>query len=201
MILNINIQNPDQDKIQQTVEVLRQGGIIVYPTDTIYGLGCDIFNKQAITKIYQLKKREGHKPMSIICSSIADISKYAVIPDSSFAILKKCLPGPFTFILKAKNIMPSNFLAKNKTVGIRVPDNQICLEIVKRLGNPIITTSLNLANEKVMTSPSQLPKEIKNNLDLIIDSGNLPQEPSTVVDLSNEEPTILRQGKGIFPLL
>lgn len=200
MIIHVNPNNPEPDKIEQTVSVLKRGGIIVYPTDTIYGLGCDIFNKEAIKKIYQIKKREAKKPLSIICSDFAEIAEYAVVSNQTFAILKKTLPGPYTFILKAKSKTPSSFLSKNKTVGIRIPDNKICLEIVKKLGNPIITTSLNLSGQEVLTSPSQLSKEMKNKIDLIIDVGHLPQEASTVIDLSQEQPVILRQGKGEFTL-
>lgn len=196
MLIQINPTNPEPEKIEQVVAILQNGGIIVYPTDTIYGLGCDIFSKDAIKKIYQLKKRKGQKPMSIICADLKDAAKYAIIPDAAFKVLKKALPGPFTFILKAKSNLPTSFLSKNKTVGIRIPDNQICLEIVKTLGNPIITTSLNFSGDKVMASPSQMPLEMKNKIDLIIEAGTLEQAPSTVVDLSSGQPLILRPGKG-----
>ncbi len=196
MIISINPKNPEPAKIEQAVDSLNSGGIIVYPTDTIYGVGCDIFNKEAVKKIYQLKKRESKKPLSIICADFKQIAQYAILSDANYRLIKKVLPGPFTFILKAKNKLPATFIAKNKTVGIRIPDNQICLQIVKALERPIITTSLNLSGEDVMTSPSQLSKELANKIDLIIDVGSLPQEPSTVVNLTTEEPIILRQGKG-----
>ncbi len=198
MIININPKTPEPTKIQQVSQVLSQGGIIVYPTDTIYGVGCDIFNRDAVKKIYHLKKREAKKPMSIICADLKDISKYAIIPDYAFAILKKYLPGPYTFILKAKNLLPMGFLAKNKTVGVRIPQNQICLDIAKTLGCPIITTSLNISGQEVLVSPSQLSKEMKNQIDLIIDVGALKQVASTVVDLTQNPPAIVRQGKGDF---
>jgi tRNA threonylcarbamoyl adenosine modification protein (Sua5/YciO/YrdC/YwlC family) len=201
MIIQINPNNPEPEKIAQVIEMLQNGGIIIYPTDTIYGLGCDIFNKDAVKKIYQLKKRDSKKPLSIICADIKDASEYAIIPNPAFSLLKKTLPGAYTYILKAKNKVPSTFIAKNKTVGIRIPDNKICLEIVRQLGNPIITTSLNLSDQEVMASPSQLTKEMKNKIDLIIDSGPLPQEPSTVIDLTSEQPVILRQGKGPNPFI
>ncbi|MCX6739820.1 MAG: L-threonylcarbamoyladenylate synthase [Candidatus Parcubacteria bacterium] len=200
MIINLNQQNPEPKKIEQIVTVLKNGGIVVYPTDTIYGLGCDIFNKPAIEKIYRFKKREGKKPLSIMCADIKDISKYALIPDYAFVLLKRYLPGPYTFILKAKNSMPGSFLSKNKTVGVRIPANTICLEIIKALGSPIITTSLNLSGEPVLSSPSQLNKEVKNQIDLIIDQGSLPQIASTIVDLTADPPKILRQGSGEFAL-
>ncbi len=198
LVLKINPQDPEVKKIQQAAGILKNGGLVVYPTDTIYGLGCDIFNKPAITKIYQLKKREKQKPLSILCFDLKQASQYALIPDYSFRIMKQNLPGPFTFILKAKSITPENFLAQNKTVGIRIPDNKICLELAKQLNNPIITTSLNISGEQVMTSPGQLSLEMKNKIDLIIDAGFLPQEASTVVDLTQLPPQIIRQGKGII---
>ncbi|MCX6743242.1 MAG: L-threonylcarbamoyladenylate synthase [Candidatus Parcubacteria bacterium] len=200
MLLKINSKNPEPDKIAQVVEILKNGGIIVYPTDTIYGLGCDIFNKKAVAKIYQLKKREQNKPMSIICAELKEIAKYALISDYAFQIFKKTLPGPYTFILKAKSQTPKTVLSKNRTVGIRIPDNQICLEIVRKLGNPIITTSLNISGEEILTNPSQLSKEITNKIDLIIDAGIMPQEPSTIIDLSANSPVILRPGKGPLTL-
>jgi len=200
MILKINSQNPEPEKIEQVVEVLKNGGIIVYPTDTIYGLGCDIFNKKAIAKIYQLKKRDRKKPLSIICSDLKQIAEYSFLSDYAFRLLRKLLPGPYTFILKAKHKTPQNFIAKNKTVGIRIPDNKICLAIVKKLGDPLITTSLNLSGQEVFTNPKELSKELINKIDLIIDIGPLSAEPSTVIDLSNSLPVILRQGKGNLPL-
>ncbi|MFA5188187.1 MAG: L-threonylcarbamoyladenylate synthase [Patescibacteria group bacterium] len=200
MLLKINSQNPEPEKLDQVVEVLKNGGLIVYPTDTIYGLGCDIFNKKAIAKIYQFKKRETKKPLSIICQDIKEAAKYAIIQDSAFALFKKYLPGSFTFILKARSQTPKTVLSKNKTVGIRIPANNICLQIVKMLGNPIITTSLNISGQEVLTNPNQLSKEMQNKIDLIIDSGSLGQEPSTIVDLSNNIPLILRNGKGKLTL-
>jgi len=196
MLLKINSQNPEPEKIEKVVEILRAGGIIVYPTDTIYGLGCDIFNKKAVEKIYQLKKREKKKPMSIICSDFKEIAQYALIPDFAFQIMKKVLPGPYTFILKAKSQTPKTVLSKNKTVGIRLPANKICLALAEKLGNPIITTSLNISKQKVLTNPKQLPKEMLNKISLIIETGTLGSEPSSVIDLSGSYPVILRKGVG-----
>jgi len=196
MFLKINSQNPEPEKIDEAVEVLKAGGIIVYPTDTIYGLGCDIFNKKAVARIYQLKKREKKKPMSIICSDFKEIAQYALLPDFAFQIMKKALPGPYTFILKAKNKTPKTVISKNKTVGIRLPANKICLALAEKLGNPIITTSLNISNQKVLTNPQQLPKEMLNKIDLLIEAGSLGTEPSSVIDLSGSYPAILRKGVG-----
>jgi tRNA threonylcarbamoyl adenosine modification protein (Sua5/YciO/YrdC/YwlC family) len=196
LVLKIDSQNPEPLKIAKAIEILKNGGIIVYPTDTIYGLGCDIFNKKAVTKIYQLKKREAKKPMSIICSDFQDISQYALVQDYAFRLMKRVLPGAYTFVLKAKNIMPKNFLAKNRTVGVRIPDNKICRVLVQNLGNPIISTSLNISGQEVLTNPEQLSKEMRNKIDLIIDAGTLTIEPSSVIDLSGNQPIILRAGQG-----
>lgn len=196
MWLKIKQSAPEMKKIDKVVEVLKQGGIIVYPTDTIYGLGCDIFNKKAVNNIYQLKKRDKKKPLSIICFDFQQISEYAKIPNYAFRLMKKSLPGPYTFVLQAKNKTPSNFISAKKTVGIRIPDNQICLSLVKKLGNPIITTSLNLTGEQVLTNPDQLDKELINKIDLIIDAGNLNNEASTIIDLTNDQPVLIRKGLG-----
>ncbi len=198
MQIKINPLNPEPAKINQAVEILKSGGIIVYPTDTIYGLGCDIFNKKAVEKIYQVKRRDKKKPFSIICPDIKTIAQFAIIPDYAFQILKKNLPGPFTFILKAKNRMPRSVLSKNHAVGVRIPNNKICLELVGQFGSPIITTSLNISGEKVLTSPDQLSKEMLNKIDLIIDAGTLADMPSTILDLSGDSPIIIRNGKGIL---
>jgi tRNA threonylcarbamoyl adenosine modification protein (Sua5/YciO/YrdC/YwlC family) len=196
MLISVNPQIPEPEKIAKIVDILQAGGILVYPTDTIYGLGCDIFNKAAVAKIYRLKKREKHQPLSILCADFKQASQFAQIPNHAFKLMKKALPGPYTFILKAKNKTPQNFLAKNKTVGIRIPGNKICLAIVKKLNAPIITTSLNISGEKPLSNPQLLPKEFKNQIDLVIDAGDLPIEPSTVIDLTTEKPKVLRLGKG-----
>ncbi len=196
LILKINSEHPEIKKVERVIELLKEGGVMIYPTDTIYGLGCDIFNKKAIEKIYQLKKRERKKPLSIICADIKEVAKYAIIQDYAYRLMKKYLPGPYTFILKAKNKMPKTFLSKNRTVGIRIPANQICLEIAQKLGNPIITTSLNVSGEEVMADPKELSKEMQNKIDIIINSGPLPKEASSIIDLSGDQPIVLRAGKG-----
>lgn len=196
-IVKLNQNNLEQDKISQTIKILQKGGIIIYPTDTIYGIGCDIFNKQAIEKIYQIKKREKRKPMSIICSDLNQVSEYAVFSNTAYRLMKKILPGAYTFILKASPNTPKSFISKNKTVGVRIPDNQICLELVKQLGNPIITTSVNISTQEPYTDPEDIIKNADPRIDLFIDSGILDNEPSSVIDLSNEgSPKIIREGKG-----
>jgi len=200
LILKIHPEHPETKKIERVVEILKSGGVLVYPTDTIYGLGCDIFNKSAVEKIYKLKGRDRKKPLSIICSDIKEAAKYAIIQDYAYRLMKKTLPGPYTFVLKARSEIPKTFLPKNRTVGIRIPKNQICLEIAKKLENPIITTSLNISGQKVMTSPNELSKELANKIDIIIDVGELPQQPSSIIDLSEDSPIILREGLGDLSL-
>jgi len=200
LILKIHPEHPETKKIERVVEILKSGGVLVYPTDTIYGLGCDIFNKSAVEKIYKLKGRDRKKPLSIICSDIKEAAKYAIIQDYAYRLMKKTLPGPYTFVLKARSEIPKTFLPKNRTVGIRIPKNQICLEIAKKLENPIITTSLNISGQKVMTSPNELSKELANKIDIIIDVGELPKQPSSIIDLSEDRPEILREGLGDLTL-
>ncbi|MBN1325995.1 threonylcarbamoyl-AMP synthase [Candidatus Falkowbacteria bacterium] len=200
LVLKIHPDHPEIKKIERVVEILKSDGIFVYPTDTIYGLGCDIFNKEAVEKIYQLKGRDRRKPLSIICSDIKEAAKYAIIQDYAYRLMKKVLPGPYTFVLKARSEIPKTFLPKNRTVGIRIPNNQICLEAAKKLGNPIITTSLNISGQEVMASPSQLSKELTNKIDVIIDAGVLPRQPSSIIDLSGDKPIILREGLGDLTL-
>ena len=186
-----------QKDIKQAVNILKNGNVIIYPTDTIYGLGCDIFNKKAIETIYQIKKRERRKPMSIICSDLKQVSEYAKISNLAYGIMKKVLPGPYTFVLKASPNTPKSFISKNKTVGIRIPDSQICLELVKALGNPIITTSVNISSQEPYNEPPDIIKNADPKVALFIDAGSLANEPSSVIDLSDENnPQILREGKG-----
>lgn len=194
----LEVKNLNQSIIDQAIETLKNDGVIVYPTDTIYGLGCDIFSKKAIAKIYKIKKREKNKPFSIICADLANIAEFAIVPDYAFRLMKKYLPGPFTFILKASRKTPDTVISRNKTVGIRIPDSVICLELVKNLGNPIVTTSLNFSGEAVFSDPNDLDKELANQIDLILDEGPLFGDPSTIVDCSGDFPVIVRQGAGVL---
>ncbi len=199
VIKKINIKSPDSEIIDGAVEMLKNGKIVVYPTDTIYGIGCDILNKKAIEIIQTIKNRKKQKPLSIICSDLKDISRWAIISNSQYKILKKYLPGPYTFILKASSDAPKILQdPKRKTIGIRIPDNKICLEIVSKLGNPIVTTSVNLAGEVNYISPNDIKRDWYGKVDLILDTGELNNEPSTIVSLIDENIEIIRQGKGEF---
>lgn len=190
MLLSINPDDPQKRLISKVVEVLDQGGLIIYPTDTFYGIGCDVFNKRSIRRIYQLKKRPLSKPFSFICANLKDISLYAQVSNNAYRIMKRTLPGPYTFVLEGTRLVPKLMLASRKTVGIRVPNNKICLAIVESLGRPIISTSLNLEE------PSIIHDTYSSLVETVIDGGVISYEPSTVVSLVDDNPEIIREGKG-----
>lgn len=199
MLIKIYPQNPNPREISRVVGVLRNGGIIIYPTDTVYGLGCDITNQKAVEKIIRLKglkTKEAH--FSFICSDLSHIADFAKVSNPTFKLMKKNLPGPFTFILPGMNKVPDYFISKRKTVGIRVPDNSIPIEIVKELGNPIMTTSIKDDDEVVeyTTDPELIHERYQDIVDIVIDGGYGDNIPSTVVDCTTDEPEIIREGKG-----
>ncbi|PLX39968.1 MAG: threonylcarbamoyl-AMP synthase [Deltaproteobacteria bacterium] len=197
MRLSVHPENPQGRHINRAAEVLSRGGVVVYPTDTVYGLGCDITNKKAIEKITAIKGRDPKKPMSFVCSDLQHISRYARVSNFAYRILKRFLPGPYTFVLEATRETPKILLTKQKTVGIRIPDNKVSLELVAALGNPIISTSANLSNDEPIGNPDDLAKILGPRVDIILDSGVLAQTPSTVVSLVNDSVNILREGAGM----
>jgi tRNA threonylcarbamoyl adenosine modification protein (Sua5/YciO/YrdC/YwlC family) len=190
MIIAINPQNPQQRLIKKVSEVLDQGGLIAYPTDTFYGIGCDLYNKKGIQQIYKLKNRPLTQPFSIICDSLKEISRYAKVSDYSYKTMRRLLPGPYTFILEGTKLVPKIMLTKRKTVGIRVPDNAICLNLVQELGRPIITTSA------LLDDPSLIQDAYSSYLDVVIDGGVLYPDPSSVISLIGDVPEVIRKGKG-----
>jgi tRNA threonylcarbamoyl adenosine modification protein (Sua5/YciO/YrdC/YwlC family) len=196
MLLHINPDNPQQRLITRVVEVLRKGGVIAYPTDTTYGIGCSIMNKKGIERIYILKQRERKKPFSFICTDLAEVARYARVSNYSFKVLKRHLPGPYTFVLEASSVVPDLLLTRQKTVGIRIPDNPICLAIVKELGHPIITTSANLSGDEPIGDPDEVDMVLGANLDLVVDGGILSADVSSVVSLIGDEAVLLRKGVG-----
>ena len=199
MLLEINPDNPQPRLIKQVVEALRQGAVICYPTDTVYGIGCDIFHQKAVKRIYQIKQRPFSKPFSFICADLKDLSSYAQVSNTGYRVMRKCLPGPYTFVLPATKLVPKIMLTKQKTVGIRVPENRICLALVEALGNPILTTSAAPDDPDFppLLQAYEIEERYGNQVDYIIDSGPLvAPTPSTVVELNDEELTILRVGKG-----
>jgi tRNA threonylcarbamoyl adenosine modification protein (Sua5/YciO/YrdC/YwlC family) len=198
MILRINPSNPQKRLIDKAVELIKDGGVIAYPTDTIYGFGCDIYNKKAIQRIYQIKKRDQKKPFSFICSDLKNISLYAQVTNQAYKIMKRCLPGPYTFILLGTKLVPKIIVTKRKTVGIRVPNNNICLALVKSLGHPIISTSVGFSGGSVLSDPSLIEETFGSQIDLTIDGGILAGQPSTILSLIDEEIEVIREGSGEF---
>jgi len=197
MLISINPDNPQPRYIRQIAEKIRNGAVICYPTDTVYGIGCDIFNQKAIKKIFQIKKRAKHKPFSFMCSGLKNVNDYGHVSNMAYRIMKKALPGPFTFVLSASKLVPKIMITKQKTVGIRVPDNNICLALIEELGNPILTTSAILDKEGAPLSEAYEFDELLGNMvDLVIDGGMVFPDPSTIVSFTGDEPEILRQGKG-----
>ena len=196
MIISINRQNPQLRLIRRVVEVLRKGGVIGYPTDTIYGIGCDLFNKEAIERIYRLKKHKRNKPLSFICSDLKDISRYARVSNYAYKTMRRLLPGAYTFILEATKLVPKMVMTKQKTVGIRVPDNPICLALVGELGHPIISTSVYRPDEELYSDPREIEERFGKSLDLVIDGGIIVAEHSSIIDLTDGIPKVIRRGKG-----
>ena len=196
MIMTINPKNPQIRLIRKVVDVLKEGGVIGYPTDTIYGVGCDLFNPEAIRKIHRIKKIEGNKPLSFICSDLKDISRYAYVSNYAYKMMKRLLPGAYTFILNATKLVPKIAMTRQKTVGIRIPDNKICLALVKEVGHPIISTSVYKLDESLYNDPSEIEERFGKQLDLVIDGGVIVAEHSSMIDLTNDFPKVIRRGKG-----
>ncbi len=196
MIIEINPENPQKRLIRKVVEVLKNDGIIAYPTDTYYGIGCDIMNKKAIEKIYLLKQREKNRPFSFICSGLKNISDYAKVSNYAYKTMKRLLPGPYTFILEGSKLVPKIMLTNRKTAGIRVPNNKICLALVEEIGNPIITTSATMPDGSVFDNPSLISEYYSTRIDMVIDGGPVPGQPSSVISLINDIPEIIREGLG-----
>jgi tRNA threonylcarbamoyl adenosine modification protein (Sua5/YciO/YrdC/YwlC family) len=200
MLIPVNPDNPQPRSIRQIADKLRSGGVICYPTDTVYGIGCDIFNQKAVKKIFQIKKRPRNKPFSFMCSSLRNVSDYAHVSNMAYRIMRKALPGPFTFVLPAAKIVPKIMITKQKTVGIRVPANNICEDLIASLGNPILTTSAILDEDQPLSEAYEFEELLGNVVDVVIDGGMVYPDPSTVIDFSGDEPAILRQGKGDISL-
>jgi tRNA threonylcarbamoyl adenosine modification protein (Sua5/YciO/YrdC/YwlC family) len=196
MLLEINPDNPQPRLIAKVVETLKNGGVVAYPTDTTYGIGCSIFSKKGIERIYAIKQRERKKPFSFICSELSEIARYAQVSNYAFKLLRRLLPGAYTFVMEANSIVPDLLLTKQKTVGIRIPDNKICLAIVKELGHPIVTTSANLSGEDPIGNPWQVECDLGKLLDLVIDGGDLSADVSSVVSIIGDIPEVLRKGVG-----
>lgn len=202
MLLKIYNENPNPREIEKVVSALRDGGIVVYPTDTLYGMGCDALNVRAVEKICDLKGINPQKSnLSIICNDLSAISEYARVDTPTFKLMKRNLPGPFTFILPTTSSLPKIYKNK-KTVGIRIPDNPVIREIARMLGNPVLSTSVKDEGEEIeyTTDPDLIHEKWSDIVDIVIDGGFGGIEPSTVVDCTSDEPVIVRQGKGVLNL-
>lgn len=195
-ILVIDANHPQPRHIARSVAILEAGGLVAYPTDTYYGIGCDLLNRKAIERIYLLKQRAKNKPLSFICSDLSEVSKYARLSNAAFPVMKRLTPGPYTFILQATALVPKVVLTKQKTVGVRIPASPIALALVQGLGRPLISTSASTPDGQVLIDPSDIQDLLGHGLDLILDGGYQLDEPSTVLDLRGDDPVVLRMGKG-----
>lgn len=200
MLLKLYEQNPDPKQVQKVVELLQDGGVIIYPTDTVYGIGCDITKARAVERVARIKGIRPEKArFSFICSDLSHLSDFARhVDNTTFKLMKSYLPGPYTFILNASNQVPKSIKQKRKTVGIRIPENNIILEIVRQLGNPILTTSLKEDDQilEYPTDPELIYEEYRDIVDAVIDGGYGGIVPSTIIDCSGVEPEIIREGLG-----
>ncbi|MDM8535459.1 L-threonylcarbamoyladenylate synthase [Desulfobacterales bacterium HSG17] len=196
MLIDINPDNPQMRLINKVSDILKKGGVIAYPTDTFYGIGCDIMNKKAIQKIYQIKQRDKKKPFSFICSDLKNISDYAKVSNYAYKTMKRLLPGPYTFILAGSKMVPKIMLTNRKTAGIRVPNNKICLALVNALENPVISTSAATPEGEILYEPSFIYDRFKTVLDAVIDGGPVSGQPSSVVSLYDDIPEVIRKGIG-----
>ena len=190
-------ENPNERNMQRVVECLREGGLVIYPTDTVYGLGCSIFSKKAMKRLHLIKKMDPKKPLTLICSNQTQIQEYTQgIETPIFKLLRKHLPGPYTFVFRASKIVPKMMLTPRSTVGFRWPDHPITLAIVEMLGHPILSSSLRISEDQLYDDPQEIHDHFKKRVDAVVDGGSIFAEHSTIIDFSQGDPILLRQGKG-----
>ncbi|HEX9291176.1 MAG TPA: L-threonylcarbamoyladenylate synthase [Anaeromyxobacteraceae bacterium] len=195
-IVAIDPQHPQPRLIERAVQTLSSGGLVAFPTDTYYGIGCDLFDKRAIERIYQLKQLPKTHELSFICADMAEVSRYAIVDNAAYRVLRRKTPGPFTFVLPATRLVPDLVLRRQKTVGVRVPDSPIALALVRQLAHPLISTSAATPVGDVLIDAKDIKEQLGHGLELILDGGYKPNEPSSVIDLTGPEPVVVRQGKG-----
>ena len=195
-IVEIDPQHPQPRLVERAVQALSSGGLVAFPTDTYYGIGCDLFDKRAIERIYQLKQLPKTHELSFICLDLAEVARYAVVDNAAYRVLRRKTPGPFTFILPATRLVPDLVLRRQKTVGIRVPDSPIALALVRQLAHPLISTSAATPGGEVLIDAKDIKEQLGHGLDLVLDGGYKANEPSSVIDLTGPEPVVVRQGKG-----
>jgi tRNA threonylcarbamoyl adenosine modification protein (Sua5/YciO/YrdC/YwlC family) len=196
MILEVHSPTPSQRVIDQAVAVLQRGGLIVFPTDTGYAIGCDLFQKKSIDRIIQVKRRDAKKPLSFYCSDLKELSQFAIVNNKAYRAMRRLLPGPYTFVLPATKMVPKLLVSKRSSVGIRVPQNPITLSLVGSLRHPLIGTSCATPEGEPLTDVQKIKKVFGKNIDLILDAGPVASEPSTVIDFTTPEPMVIRKGKG-----
>jgi tRNA threonylcarbamoyl adenosine modification protein (Sua5/YciO/YrdC/YwlC family) len=187
---------PQMRYINKAVEVLKEGGVIIYPTDTVYGIGCDIYNKRALERVFDIKQDSGTKLLSFVIPNLKEIARYAKVSDYAYKSMRHLLPGPYTFILPAAREVPKKLWSKRQTVGIRIPKHNVALTLAKELGNPIISTSVTNRKGLVLYDPLEIKMIFNSQVDLMLASGNLQGEPSSIIDLSSDTPEIIRYGAG-----
>lgn len=195
MLISVNEHHPEPRKIARAVEALEAGEVIAYPTDTVYGLGCDLFNKKAIDRLYQIKRMATTHQLAFICPDLSDIARYALVDNQQYRLLKRLLPGPYCFLLEATREVPRLVQSKKRAVGIRVPNHAVILDLVRALGRPIISTTANQPGEDAMVDPDEIDDAFRG-LALVLDAGAGGTVPTTVVDLSQGAPIIVREGAG-----
>lgn len=197
-IVEVDPVHPQPRTIERAAKVLEDGGLIAYPTDTYYGIGCDLNSKKAIDRLYGVKNRDRKKPLAILCPDLSDVARYAKVSNFAYRFMRQLTPGPFTFVLEATKLVPDMMQSKQKQVGIRVPQAPLMLAIAAKLGRPIVTTSATDMDGAVLTDAKAIKEELGQRLDLILDGGPQPDEPSTIVSLLDDQIEVLRQGKGIL---
>lgn len=201
MLIKVNKDHPQPYAIERAVQALRDGKVIALPTDTTYGIGASLFEKKAIEHIYLLKNHKRNKPLSILCEDLKMVSLFAHIDDAAYRVMRECLPGPYTFVMHAKRVVPKLMMTRRKTVGIRVPNHAVTLAIIHALGDPIISTTAMSQDREVLDTPEEILRVLGHGLEFVLDAGPIRNEPSTVVDLTGPEPVLIRRGKGpIAPL-
>jgi tRNA threonylcarbamoyl adenosine modification protein (Sua5/YciO/YrdC/YwlC family) len=197
-IVEVDPHHPQPRLVERAARVLEDGGLIAYPTDTYYGLGCDLLSKKAIDRLYQVKGRDRRKPLAFLCPDLSDVSRYAMVSNFAYRTMRQMTPGPFTFVLEATKLVPDMMQSKQRQVGIRVPQAPLMLAIAAKLGRPIVTTSATTLEGEVLIDAKSIKESLGNRLDLILDGGVQANEPSTIVSLIGDQIEVLRQGKGII---
>src|SRR3954467_2843213 len=195
-IQSIDPRHPQPRHIQRAVDVLQEGGIVSYPTDTYYALGCDVFQKKAMERLASLKRRDHKKPFAFLCADLGQVAKYGIVSNESYRLMRRILPGPYTIVLDATRLVPRTALTRQRQVGVRVPDAPVAIALVRGLGHPLATTSASLPGEEPLIDAADIREHLGHGIDLILDGGVTLNEPSTVLDLSGAVPEVLRQGKG-----